>query len=242
MPMLSRFGQTFDLGSKEDIRSREWADIGVLPMECTMSSTNLDYCWRNVGVCGSARPGSRARYRCRDPPVAILLNKMFKSPIAKLNFVHNFSARARTVALFTVLPPAHTDRQSSIAGVPAFSLPYAVGESFGRHAPDSQAHGVEPKMGSTGTAHDLGFSGGYARTTPNTMPCATKRSVIAPCKSGSSTLAYGSFCPSPANSCLSPSTPPGLRIPNCGCRLLSTLRAALNPKAIQSPHVSTRCS
>ena len=120
-----------------------------------------------MGVCGSARPGSRARYRCRDPPVAILLNKMFKSPIAKLNFVHNFSARARTVALFTVLPPAHTDRQSSIAGVPAFSLPYAVGESFGRHAPDSQAHGVEPKMGSTWHyAHDLGFSGGYARNDP----------------------------------------------------------------------------
>ena len=155
--------QALDLGSEKDARTREWADVGLLPMDCTMSTTNFDYCWRNVGVCGDPARSWR-RHRCRDPPIAILLNKMFKSPIAKLNLVRNWSARARTVALFTVLPPAHSARQASIAGVPAFSLPYAVDANFGRHAPDPQGRGTRPEAIPTWRyAHDLGFSGGYAR-------------------------------------------------------------------------------
>lgn len=139
--------QTLHNEDAVDIAFRKRADVAILPLECTMAdSPGLVACLNMIGAAG------------RDAPVAILLNKMFKSAVAKLEVIRNYSHQRDIIASFSVLPPAHEPLYTRLSSVPSFSLPFAAHSDFGLLAPALNAD-----QSSAHYSHDLGFTGGPQR-------------------------------------------------------------------------------
>ena len=113
------------------------ADAILLPHHCTAKVKRLPACFRKLLP--------------NDPPLVVMLNKMFEGERSKMATVR---AHRTQVAMLAAATP--TLRKYELAsGVRAVFLPYGVSPRFSKYANESA---------STMTyTHDLGFTGGWQR-------------------------------------------------------------------------------
>jgi len=113
------------------------ADAILLPHHCTVNVPRLPVCFVKV--------------RSDDPPLVVMLNKMFEGVRAKMSTLHRH--RQQVALIVAATPTLRQYEQSS--GVRAAFLPYGVSPRFGIHANASMEY-----------THDLGFTGGWQRFNP----------------------------------------------------------------------------
>ena len=122
---------------------RAAADVLLVPPTCSMLPSSLASCLAHIG------PG--------DPPVAVMLNKVFEGLDGKMAALRNFSLRHRL--LLVTVPAPHTERYEVAIGVRVRFLPYAAADAFF----DTKPYSVTRYGAAGGYEIDLGFTGGAGR-------------------------------------------------------------------------------
>ena len=112
------------------------AEALFLPFHCTRKPNILIDCFADI------MPG--------DPPVVVILNKMFEGEMLKIQYLRRFRHK---IALIMAMTP-RVDLYSRATGIRGAVLPYGVLPDFGQFAD------AGPTMA---YKQDLGFSGGWHR-------------------------------------------------------------------------------
>ena len=115
---------------------RASADVLLIPPVCCLLPTGLVDCLQHVTT--------------SDPPVVVMLNKVFEGLAFKLSAIKNHSQRHHY--LLVTIPAPDVQRYTEQAGVRVRFLPYAASSAFNQFA----ARGQEFKF-------DLGFTGSSGR-------------------------------------------------------------------------------